>query len=76
MGFWDVVGGVSPAATGIFWAQGGDEREGEKRLMREKGKEYASFDFERERERERECVSMRGGCGRNGERERGWRESV
>jgi hypothetical protein len=29
--------------------------------MREKGKEYASFDFEREREREREWVGLRGG---------------
>ena len=72
MGFLDVVGGASPAATGIFWSQGGDEREGENRLMREKGKEYASFDFERERA----CVGLRGGCGRNGEREGGWRESV
>jgi hypothetical protein len=59
VGFWDVVGGDSSAATGIFWAQGGDEREGEKRLMMEKGKEYASFDFERERERA--CVGLRGG---------------
>ncbi|KAE8075809.1 hypothetical protein FH972_014496 [Carpinus fangiana] len=27
VGFCDVVGGDSPAATGIFWVQGGDERE-------------------------------------------------
>jgi hypothetical protein len=72
VGFCDVVGGDSPAATGIFWAQGGDEREGEKRLMREKGKEYASFDFERERDSVR--GSERGL--RNGERKGRWRESV
>jgi hypothetical protein len=39
VGFWDVIGGDSPAATGIFWAQGGDERVGEKRPVREKGRE-------------------------------------
>jgi hypothetical protein len=48
------------SSEGILrWRQGGDEREGEKRLMREKGKECASFDFERERERA--CVGLRGG---------------
>jgi hypothetical protein len=30
VGFWDVVGGDSPAMTGTFWVQGGDEREGER----------------------------------------------
>ena len=41
VGLWDVVEGDSPTATRIFWEQGEDEREGEKRLMREKGREVA-----------------------------------
>ena len=43
VGFWDVVGGDSPAATGIFWAQGGDEQE-------ERGKEAVDEGEGNERE--------------------------